>query len=283
MERYVQGKPITLRLTPRDEDGVATTLGDDSGSGFDPGTVTIVDGAGAEVGEGAAALDGSALAFAVDTAAVDALDSYRATWSATGDVTDFEVVGGFLFELPTLRNYNEVLDNATAYPAARLRGARVHAEQLLEEACHVAFVPRGGRHACTGDGTRTLILPHLEVTDVYEVLVDGVPLTDAELAELTLERCGILRGHPRKVWPAGRRIEVHYVHGYARAPEPVSRAAVTLAGEGILPSSIPKRATVQTSGETSFRLTLAGVTGETGIPEVDAVINRYAREIEAVG
>jgi len=281
MQRFLLGKPVTLSLAPCDDDGAPIPL--DAG-----GTVSITDGAGVEVDSGDAALSegGLTLSYEVRPAAIVVLDSYRATWP-TGDVSDFEVCGGYLFDLGALRSYNEVLADPAQFPADTLKAARVAVEQRFEEKCGVAFVPRGSRATVVGDRTDVLILPHLELTEVYSVTVDGVALTDDELSQLRLDRCGtltrVVHSCVPTLWRPRSVIDVHFAHGYLRPPAPVSGAAVIFAGENLLPNVLPRRATTQSSGDMTFRITVAGRDGETGIPDVDSVLERYSRLLPAVG
>jgi hypothetical protein len=94
------------------------------------------------------------------------LDWLTATWDLTVDgqpqyaSTRIEVVGGFLIGLGDLRNDRD-LTNAASYSTDALANARVYAEQELEQACGVAFVPRYTRDPVQLDRGGVLLRPRV--------------------------------------------------------------------------------------------------------------------------
>lgn len=297
--RFTIGQPAALSFTPADEDGVPYVI--------IPAAVEARDGSGTVVAIGSASVsdDDHTLGFTVSPEDLEALDTYTATFSGivddagcTWDV-EFEVCGGHLFDLASLRAYDASLADTDAFPGAKLKAVRFAVEQRFEEKCGIAFVPRGARATLVGDGTPTLVLPHLEVSEVYSITVDGVALTVSQLAQVRLDRCGTLTrdfasssgwtagalwGEENStVWLVGSVIAVHYAHGYSTPPAPVSDAGVMYAGESLMPNVIPRRATLQTVENNSYRISIAGRDGETGIPDVDSVLASYDRYLPAVG
>jgi hypothetical protein len=72
-------------------------------------------------------------------------------------------------------------------------------------------------------------------------------------------------------------ITVDYIHGMRAVPDDIASAVARLAAYYLTPTNTPERATGQSTDAGFLRFTVAGVDGETGIPEVDAVIKRRAR------
>ncbi len=175
------------------------------------------------------------------------------------------------FTTAELRAAYPELVNTERYTDAKLEAARLFAEQWFEAAARVAYVPRIATETVTGNGRRVLFLSHwVEVGPVSAVAIDTVPLTETELAELTVRKHGVIeRPEP---WPDGASIEVTYTHGYSEPPEAVKHAVMVLAAEQVLPSTIPRRATSISTDVGSYRISQADATGKTGIPEVDAII-----------
>lgn len=281
MERIRQraSGSYALTLTAYDEDGNAATI---------TGTpsITITDDTGAAVDSGTPTVSSGTLTYDLAVADVTHLGVYHAVW--TGDVggiaqswhIDFEIVGGFLFELGDLRAANRVLSDGTKYPTERLDDARVSAEQMIEEAAQVAFVPRGRTVTVLGSGIYRLILPDNAIRRIVSVTIDGTALTADELAALVIREWGAVDS--ANVWTKDATIVVTYEHGLERAPGPISRAAIILAVEELIESGIPSRATATTIGDQTYRITVAGRDGVTGIPYVDSAIAQFGRKRPAI-
>jgi hypothetical protein len=265
--------------------------------------VTIYDSAGAPVFTGTPNGTGSVLPIAVPVEDLP-LDTYRSVWTfdvgaATQElVVRFEIVGGFLFELPELRALDPELEDVDEFPEASLELARQRAEYRLEYAANVAFVRRGAFATLSGPSRRTsrsdalisqaweqrhwLKLPHFEVADIYAVAQSGVALTGDELADIEIEDNRIYSPSP---WESGRsNISVHYSHGRDVLDPLATYAALLLAKEYALRSTaIPERATMLSTDIGAFRITQADATGKTGLPEVDAIVGQIGRKHFAVG
>lgn len=173
-----------------------------------------------------------------------------------------------------VRDHNRALQDSTKYQDSKILDAIEVAEQIMEEAAMVAFVPREKTVTLYGDGTRTLILPDVEVATIDAMSVNGVALTETELASLVVRKSGLLTG---MYFTAGAELTITYTHGFTTPPAPIVRACITLAVEALIPSTIPARATATTVGDQFFRLTVAGRDGVTGIPEVDSAIEQFGR------
>lgn len=284
----VAGLPATLMLAPVDEEGGALELAE-------PATVTVTDGAGTVIVNDASATINpethASMSYELTTM-LALLDTYSVIWKATvsGALrswrTELEFCGGYLFTVASFRALKMGLESM---PAADIIAARRLAEERIETACGVAFVPRGARAAVRGDGSRTLILPHVALRQIYSVAIDDVSLTPADIAALRygddVVGAGIVERPAGFFWPAGSIVTMHYAHGYDRPPAPVSNAARLLAKEFAVPDrAISPRATSVSTEAGIFRITTAGTPGHpTGLPEVDAVIAEFSRQRPRMG
>lgn len=269
---------------------LAVPLADDEGRPLEAesvaGTVTVSDGAGTEVWEGEPQLGAGVLAASVPAAAMPLPDTYAVAWDVVLDgevswrrTSHAELCGARLFSLGELQAaYAEL----ATVGDAELEAARLAAEQRLEQAAGVAFVPRGGRWAGRGSGTWRLLLPvQAALTGVVSVTVDG----EAYAGPLAVREWGALDREDGSAWPEASLVAVHYLHGLPLpVPEPVRVAAMVLAREYVVRSALSSRATVEATDVGFFRLSVADGAGRpTGIPEVDAVVAAYGRRRPAVG
>jgi hypothetical protein len=186
------------------------------------------------------------------------------------------------FTVEELREEYPEIANEAKFPDAKLERSRVFAEQWFEAAAHFAYVPRQVSVTLTGAGCAQLFLPHwVEVQPVSACSIDGVALTDAELAELTTHRFGLVER--AATWPSGATVELTYVHGYGEPVELARQAVMMLAVERAKPSTIPARATSFSTDTGSYRISQADKTGRTGIPDVDAIIGLLGEDKPVTG
>ncbi len=277
MERIRQKTSGTYSLSvePRDEDGVlyvpAGTL-----------SVAISDGSGVAVDSGTPIYASGELTYELSVADAPYLDTYTAVWTDADTTvrqwtTQIEIVGGHLFEIAELRAFDVALASTAKYTASLVRAARTAAEQRLEQAAHVAFVPRARRYSTVGDGSYRLLVPDTALRGVpREASIDGTALTAEELDALIVREWGAF-DREDALWTQGDAVEVWYEHGLDAPPEPVRSAAMVLAREYLVASSLSSRAVTEATEIGFFRLSIAGRDGATGIPEVDEVIREFGR------
>lgn len=272
------------------------TVNDDGGNvtAHAPYTVVMYDGAGAQVATGTPTHTDHVLQYSVPAATLTKLDTYRLVWTATVSsatytwTSEVELVGGYLFEISDLRAQDRTFVDTTKYPTKLLREVRNWVEDVIEgpRAANVAFVKRGGRVTLDGSNRDALMVPDLELRQVYSVSVDGSAWTSGEVATITADD-GILwlnPSSPVSKWSSGHKnVTVHYVHGYDAPPGAITRAALMLAREYLVKSDVPGRATATSIGDQLFRLTIAGRDGVTGLPDVDAAIAQFGRVGFAIG
>ena len=287
VDQSVVGSPANLSFVPTDQvtEEPLTAVG--------PVTVKVTDGAADLVATltGAVGSDG-VLTVTVPAADLSVLDEYEIEWQATiGHVsqswtTALEVVGGFYF---TAAQFRALGKEFVSTPAENIYALRRLVEGFFERHCHVAFVPRSARCVVRGDGTPLLILPHVEVREIYELVVAtplsgaALALTPTQIAALDQTRLakGLLGlpmygGHWPDVcgrWNRHSFLDMHYAHGKTRVPPTVQNAALRLVREYVnLDGRVPPRAVLQATEFGNFRISTPGPNTPTGIPDIDEVI-----------
>lgn len=211
---------------------------------------------------------------AAQTALVDIL---TARWtSSLGTIeTTVEVVGGFLFTVADFRAMEARFADATAYPATKIQEARTLAEQALENACNVAFVPRYHRERLDGSGGYVLLTRWPKVRAIRDVKIDGTAISAPDLALAVGRPVGI---YSPTAWTyAYGNVEVTYEHGWKQSDPgrpPAGRPAMMIARDIIAPSQFDARTTrFETDGGI---MDFARANGDFGIPEVDAFVGRHS-------
>lgn len=277
MERAVRDAPWKLHLDLVDADGelvtdaTAVTLAvtDLAGAGVAGSPFTVADP------------DSGQLSVLIPAAALTTLGVYDLEWTITrpGGAEkrrgQLEVVGAFLYGLDELRAAYDEFANADEWPARILRANRNAVEDLIESHCRPAFRRRRARATLDGTGTAELLLADLYPTELVAASIDGAALTSEELADVEVYELGVL--HRRTgVWTRGaRNVTVVYEHGLDEVPRDATVNAMRLAAATLVRSSTPDRATSVATDVGNFRLTVADREHPTGIPDVDAFIERW--------
>lgn len=288
-----------MELTARVARTRAATLshvfldGDDApANSTTPVTVSVTDANGTVVtsGDATAPGDPGLYTFALPPQAQLAL--LTVAWSATIDgalVVEsdaVEIVSGFFFTIPEIRASDATLADVGKYPNAVLVAARLETEVECEDICQRAFLPRYWRETLDGTGTSDVLLGKPDVRVIRSASLAPrtgqafVPLTTPELAALAVTPDGMLRRTDANFWTEGlANLVLEYEFGLGGPPQPLREAALvrlrSLANKHR--SGIPDRASSFTSVDGgTYRLTLPN-RGSTGIPEVDAVYQRYGR------
>lgn len=245
MQLVLRGSAANIRTDYIDGDGDATAPASP--------TVTIVrDSDGETIEDGSAAtVDGDGARFTLDPATIAEVDLLRVGWGGVGATAPDQlvgVVGGFLCSLEAISG-----DDA--------RAVREQAEEWIEHSCGCAFRPSYRREQIRVSSREVLPSQPL-VTEILSAAIDDievdVDLTDGAVT-LPYATCGLL--------------DVAYVHGYEVTPEPIRRAVVKLA-EHIAAGGDNRISRFREDSQEVW-LAMPGVTGETGIPEVDTAISQY--------
>jgi hypothetical protein len=287
VQRLLVGKPGTLSVTIVDSLGSpvtatgALTVGVISASGqaiIAPGTATT---AGANPG---------VYTVSVSAAQAAKLDQWTATWTDAGNgstqTSDHEVVGGFFFSLADVRASDSVLADATKYPDGVILAARQSVEEECEFICDVPFVPRYRRVLCDGTAEPEIFVLDSKIRAIRSATIftanstgQALVLTTAQLAALVIDDDFKIQRNDGGIWTEGRRnVVIEYECGWDAPPGELAAASL-IRLRSVLNrqfSSVPDRATsFVTEGGTTFRLDTPHAFA-TGIPEVDAVYNRYS-------
>ncbi|MBA3688475.1 MAG: hypothetical protein H0W81_06575 [Chloroflexi bacterium] len=205
------------------------------------------------------------------------LDTLTVAWSAAfgGQTQVFteivEIAGGFLFSIAQAK---------ARYPTLtvdQIIEARTLAEEQIEDACDVAFVPRFTRASLSGDGSRLLSLPRSRVRTIRTVTDFGVTV---DISATT-----VIAGHfasSLNYWTYGSgNLIVGFEHGYDSPPAAITQAALDLAGQsfgvGAFASIDPRAQSLVTDDGT---LNFGGFASaySFGLPSVDRAISQY-REV----
>ena len=275
--RLVTSGTYALEVATPDENGTLYTS-------TTPWTIAIKDGAGTAVLASTSATGKvSGILYTAAYSVLAALDTYICTWTGkkSSDTKEWqsiiEVCGGYLFEIAEMRAFDLAFTSATTYPDAKMRAARIAAEQRLERACRVAFVPRARRVTLAGGGTPDLFLPDNAVRRVMSLSVDGTAFSADELAALDVREWGRVTHGDGYAFDSGAVVKVFYEHGMDYPDAPVVQAAMLLAREYLVRSALSSRAISEATDVGFLRLSVAGPDRPTGLPEVDAVITDFGR------
>lgn len=201
---------------------------------------------------------------------MEAPDSVKLEW-LDGDGSKLftsyvEVVSRHYFKLDDLKGYGDGQDDFGGLADETLYQARQAAAEVFEESAHRSFVRRIGR---TKDYGREKLL-YLAHNDVYELLTEGYRLA----SDCQVESDGTA-ARPFPVW-------VEYLYGSDRMPAQVSRAVLELAAYMLRPTNRPIGATGESTDAGYIHFTTAGRDGATDIPEVNAAIQQFGREVRYV-
>jgi len=266
-------------------------------------SVAVVDGQGAAVTTGAAAISGLSdgkVTASVDDAQTAEVKTLTATWTLTvgGNsqtfVTQHEVIGDLLFTESELRAFDGgALANGITYTDNAIQQMHELVREAFEQICHCAFGARFKRDYFDGDGCATLWLRDMQAQSILAAAIrtpastTWVDLTASELSDLLLSPNGRLVRDSLGYWTSGiRNIRVDYTYGYQPAPWEVRRAAMWIARNYLAGSNIPRNALSQVDELGTFQLAVPGQRGSWfGMPEVDRVLADYQarNRIPAVG
>lgn len=222
-----------------------------------------------------------------------ALAELTASWSATIAGTAVveqdrvDVVGARYFTLAQGRNSDDSLADEAKYTTEDLKTARDETEQEYEEITLRPFVRRYRRIVLAGSGTSDLQLPNQDVLTVRAASLAPrldetfVALTGGQLAALAVLPDGILRRADGLAWTEGDgNVIVEYEHGDpGPPPADLIRAMLTRFRSrlNMNKTGIPDRAVSFSSADGgTYRLSTPGAWA-TGIPDVDAIYDRYSR------
>jgi len=218
------------------------------------------------------------------------LEYFTLVWNGTfGGVaqkitTHAEIVGAFYVPVNDIRAMKG-LANTTDFPTAALEEARQWFEDLAEQYCGRAFVPRYGRTVTNGTGTTEILLNHRLPRTLLSVKVNGVAVSSFSSWGLYPE--GIVTrstgvGYATSgIFTSGyNNVALTYEHGEDEPDLELREAALRAIQYRLLGNqlSLPAEA-MSAAVDVRGPLTIgtpfqqaAGVGRPTGIPEVDHVL-----------
>lgn len=287
-QQILIGAAATLSYQFRDADGEPAAPTGTATIGIDKADGTEVVAAGTATGGATNAPRTYSLA------AQSELGLLTATWTDDngGRTQLVEIVGGYYFDVATVRARETALADETDYPNTVILRARREVEQQCELICGVSWVPRFRRTTVVGSGRQQQPLPDAALRGVRSVTVDGTTWSQDQVASVVVgdgadPTAGVATRSDGAVWPEGAHIVIEYEHGYDRPPADLALAAILHLRHQInaTETGVSDRATqLQSVDGGTILLATPGRFGfETGIPAVDAVYQRYShREIGGI-
>lgn len=257
----------------------------------DPGvvTVTVTKADGTAIATDAATSGTGTDARTYTLAPQDEPNHLTAVWTgevdgvATKLTTEAEIVGGLIFTEAQARIFDDAkLASDSTYPSEAITEARDRITDNLETLTGVSWVPRFRRVELDGDGTDTLIVPNLEVSEVLSASIDGTALTADELADLKPYKDGRIRRKTLGTWTDGKDVVIEYVHGFDHPKDGVGYIAMRWLTHQIVGTNLPRTAIQQIDQLGTFRMATAGEKYPTGIPEVDAWLASHDHTLPGV-
>lgn len=245
-----------------------------------PVQATVVDALGVNHGTVQAQVleDGSAQ---VDLPSDAVAEVGRLTLTWTGGAypleTTVEVAGAAYATLGQLRRRRTIGD--PRFPDWQLLAALRVAEATVESYCGTAFVPRFAQAQV--DGCDWLVLPDLYVTRVLAATVGGPAGDPLDVSGWLVAPGGVVYPQVGQVPEGTQNVLVSYVQGWPNPPADLSQAVLSIVEELLVGSlnGLPDRATALTTDGVTYAIAQAGPNRPTGLPAVDATLNRY-REVQ---
>ena len=180
------------------------------------------------------------------------------------------------------------IDDTSKYPDARVTALGEYVQAVIESACQTSFAARTVVETLDGSGTTRILLKTPYVLSVTSVTIDGVTSTDTFSAQRGVLERRLTGSYTPLTWTEGRRnIVCTYQAGYSSTPPADIKEAALQATRARLMSSsafsaIDDRRTSISNEMGVVSFITAGAKQPTGYPEVDAVINRWARKLNTV-
>jgi hypothetical protein len=302
-QRVLQGVAATVSVTFADQEGTSTSAGGAV-------TVDIAKADGSVVATARTTTGTGPYVATLSAAETASLNVLTCTWkdgATARATTTVEVVGGYYFSAADAVAFDASLKSGTEYPDEKILAVRREVEDECERITGVAWVPRFRRVRLDGIGypnadtagfpllptgsTRTLRLkmPDSVVRAVRSVRLANdastyTALTNTELAAIECTVTGELIRRDFGSFPWGvQNVTVEYEHGHDAPPPDLRHACLTRLRSrlNLENSGVSDRATqfVQQGGGI-VTLAQPGRAGfETGLPEVDAVYQRYSMRL----
>lgn len=271
MNRTLQNTPYTASVTL-----YAGTVATDATP--DSATVVVTRADGTAVTSGSAAEGGTGkYNFSMTPTQMALLDTLRFHWTATiggnpSTVDTFvEVTGGFLCTLG---------DMATVVAGASddvLAAERTAAEQRLEGACRVAFVPRYRRETrrCHTYGAVRVAMPYIRA--LRSISINGIVLSQNQLALVTIGT-RMLSGLN---CPVGANVIIGYEHGLDYPEEGCREAVIAVAREHTTSSTSAGRVVREEADNVAVTYASPSSSSLFDNPQINAFVRNHAGPLVA--
>ncbi len=286
-QRLLVGKPGLLTVTLVDTEGFPTPA-------LGAVTVAVTSVSGAVIipaGTAATAADSEGdgqYQVAVTPAVTFQLDQWVAIWTDAGDgstqISEHEICGGYFFGLADVYAADSTLQNAAKYPKAKILDARHGVEEEAEFICDVSFVPRYRRALLDGTAEPEIYLPDSKIRKIRSASIlvttnQTLTFTAFQLSQVVIDDDFQIQRNDGGIWDEGHRnVAIEYEVGYDGPPAELANAAL-LRLRSVLnrfSTTVPNRSTsFVAEGGVTYRLDMPEAF-KTGIPEVDAVYDRYS-------
>jgi hypothetical protein len=190
--------------------------------------------------------------------------------------THTEIVGAFYAPLNDIRAMKG-LANTTDFPNAALEEARQWFEDLAEDYCQRAFVPRFGIDRLDGDNTDTILLDRIEPRTILSCKIGGVAQTGT--ATWALFPTGRVVRDTGTFAEGSRNVVMQYEYGDDEPDLELREAALRAIQYRLLGNQLglpaeAMSASVDVRGPINLGTAFQGSspTRPTGIPEIDLVL-----------
>lgn len=289
-QRILRGAPATLAYEHLDADGAAVDAAGTMTVGVTAADGTVVLAAGTTTVHGVT----GAYSVALTGAETAQLGVLTATWSdsaaaaaAAARTSSHEVVGGFMFSIAQVREFEPGLEDAADFPAGVIVDRRLEVEDEAEWICDIAFVPRYRRLTLDGGGDKSIVAGVRAIRRVRSVRTYSsagsssyTAMSAGQLAGLVVTVDGLIRRTDGGLFEVGHgNIVIEVEHGLDEPPGDLRVAALVRMADRLQrpDSGIPTRARSYSAMDGfSYDLTIPDEF-TTGIPAVDAVYTRHSR------
>jgi hypothetical protein len=290
--RVAAGRPHTLRLHLVDEAGAPTPA--DAGV-----TISVLDGAGGPLytAQAATAVAGPDAVYTWKLPPQTKLDALTATWSATVagvavtvpiaiDVVARRLIEPWLLQqapalaaldaeslLILVDQAEELIRDVVGYPPV-LEGMRVTWDSLRGTLNDIIYVSGTLNGLPYGGGGGRMLIPGVKFPQqLYSGSVNGVALDPVNDLGKLIFQYGALAWTDYRPWISGR-YALWLTHGDPNPPRDLRWACGKLVKHYAQTTNYPDRATMVITEGATLNLGLATPERPTGIPEVDAVLQR---------
>lgn len=114
------------------------------------------------------------------------------------------------------------LDDTTRFPSALLDDFVSEFEEIVEQHLGAAQTPRTATYTANGVRGTRFELPHVQVTAVSAVTLDGTALSSGQRGTIVIDKAAGSLHYPGGWW--ADTVVVSYTHGLTAVPAPVLRA-----------------------------------------------------------